>query len=307
MNTALGSVAWRIKALIHILISPLPYNYRINYFIQNLRHAFSKANMLTGYRVQVKHIMGLNCRFSLEGKTVLEIGPGWYSIGATLFYLLGAKKIYLIDIRPVLSFNLTMRYVNLLAENYLEVAQDLRVDPETIIRKLNKLKQVTSRNEFLNLISAEYHAPGDAQKTTFPDHSIDLVFSYGVLEHIPFTILEGIMKESVRVLRPNGRHYHNIGLHDHFDSAGLGNGVYFLKYSPFMWKLIGGNDLAYHNRLRKSDYLKLMSRYGKITWQDDELLKKNIEALKRIKVSKEFRCYDATDLAYSALYVEVTI
>jgi hypothetical protein len=181
MNAVLGQAAWRIKALIHILVSCLPYSYRINFGLQNLRHAFSEENMLTGYRVQVKHITGLNGRFPLEGKTVVEIGPGWYSLGAILFYALGAKQLYLIDVRPVLSFDLTRRYVDVLRENYLEVARDLRVEPDTLIRKLDKLKQATSRNELLYLINAAYHAPADAQKTRLPDHSIDLIYSMASL------------------------------------------------------------------------------------------------------------------------------
>ena len=307
MNAMIGQVAWRIKALIHIIISCLPYNYRINFVLQNLRHAFSAANMLTSYRSQVKYITGLNGRFPLSGKTVLEIGPGWYSIGAILFYLLGAKQIYLIDIRPVLSFKLTLKYGNVLRAHYLEVALDLGIDSDTVLRKLNKLNSATSIEELFYFMNAVYQAPADAQKTTLPDHSIDLIYSHGVLEHIPVTILSGIMKESARILKIGGRHYHNIGLHDHFDYAGSGNGVNFLKYSPLIWWLIAGNSLAYHNRLRRSDYLKLISQYGKITWQDDELLEKNIEALKRIKVCKVFKEYEPTDLAYSALYVEVAI
>ncbi len=62
-----------------------------------------------------------------------------------------------------------------------------------------------------------------------------MIFSYGVLEHIPTSDLCEILLETKRVMKLDGIQYHNIGLHDHFSGAGLGNGVNFLRY--FSWYL----------------------------------------------------------------------
>ncbi len=46
------------------------------------------------------------------------------------------------------------------------------------------MSSTTLNNLFSNL-NFIYHAPGDAQETKLPSESIDIIFSYGVLEPIP--------------------------------------------------------------------------------------------------------------------------
>ena len=87
----------------------------------------------------------------------------------------------------------------------------------------------------------DYMAPADAADTSLPDRSVCLVFSYGVVEHIPPADLERLMCESRRILADGVRAYHSIGLHDHFYGWGVENAVDFLRYSVFVWRLIADN------------------------------------------------------------------
>jgi len=296
---------WKVKALIHNILSITPYGGHINYFLQRyVTKLYSEASMFHSYSIQVDHITLVNERRSLRDSTILEIGPGCFSISGLIFFLLDVKKQIIVDISRNLKHDLILRYSKVILKNIDKVASDLTISKKVIFEKLTKVASTKNLDQYLESINCQYNAPLDIRNLALPQHSVDLVYSYRVLEHIPKSIIVQLFSDSLKYLKSNGRHYHNIVLHDHFHNAGLGNGVNFLKYSPIQWKLIAGNRFAYHNRLRKSDYIKILMELGyKITYRADELLELNIEALEKIKVYSDFLSYDRTDLAYSALYV----
>ena len=297
---------WKIKALVQIILGTLPYGSEVNHLFQKyITRAFSPQSMLNSYRVQVRHVMALERRRSLRNETVLEIGPGAYSIAGVIFWLLGVRRQYWIDLNRYFRLPLFHRYIDVLLANLHEISSDLGFNEVELHKKLTDLRNCNSEEEYFTVSAITYFAPRDAQTTGLANNSVDLVYSYGVLEHIPTPVLENIMHESRRILTTGGRHYHNIGLHDHFHSAGLGNGVNFLRYSDSQWKFIAGNRFAYHNRLRRSDYLTMLDRHGAhITFSEDELLDINIRELAKIRLDRKFSAYDPTDLAYSHLFIE---
>lgn len=275
---------WRLKALIQFTFAHLPFGERLNHWAQTANGQFSDAAMRRSLRAQHRYLSALNERFPLAGKTVLEIGPGWAGIGVVLLSSFGVGRIYGVDHQPHLRLDLLRRTA--------KVARSLGIEvPE--IRSLEDLRLI-------------YLAPGDAARTGLKDKSVDVVYSYGVLEHIPRAALEVICKETVRILHPGGRACHNIGLHDHFHSAGLGNGVNFLRYPEWLWNFVCGNAILYHNRLRLPHYLEMFERHGLTpVWQERELLELNIKALRAIKVDHAFEGMSETDLATSHLFVDL--
>lgn len=149
-------------------------------------------------------------------------------------------------------------------------------------------------------------APADAADRSLPDRSVDLVFSYGVVEHIPPADLERLMCESRRILADGGRAYHNIGLHDHFCGWGVESAVDFLRYSDFAWRLIASNPLAYHNRLREPDYFDMFERCGLTpVWHERTLLQRDLDALRAHRVDEKFVRYSAEQNAASELFVDL--
>lgn len=60
----------------------------------------------------------------------------------------------------------------------------------------------------------------------------------------------------------NGVVYHHVNPGDHFASKDGVTTVNFLKYSPSAWYFIGGFGVAYHNRLRCVDYLRMVTDAG---------------------------------------------
>lgn len=301
-----NQIKWKIKAFSHNIISILPFSNQLNFLLQrHVTKSFTTAAMINSYNVQIKQIDLINRRELIENKQILEIGPGWFSISGLIFWLLKSKSIYWVDIRQNFKLDLTQRYAEALLSISDQVAKDIGVDVLEIQEKLLQVALCQTDSDFFELCNIKYDAPGDARYIKVKDHTIDLIYSWGVLEHIPWVHLCEIFKNSVPLLSESGRHYHNIGMQDHFHEAGLGNGVNFLQYSSVMWKLIAGNKFAFHNRKRITDYLGLIKKYNfKINYKWEELLDINLSALDKIKVHKEFQGYTREELACTHLLVE---
>ena len=176
-----------------------------------------------------------------------------------------------------------------LAEGVDTCTRHLGVSIYVLLPWLEFLSEATISHELLERLNVHYHAPGDARNTGLESNSVEVDFSYGTLEHIPEEDLACISRESARILREDGRSYHNIGTHDHFHGAGVGNDVNFLRNSKWRWHLIAGNRFAYHNRLRVSDYLRIIGDNGlKVTYLDRELTRENLQALDKLKIHAKF-------------------
>jgi len=301
-----GSLTWLMKVVSHQIIGHLPQPHRLNQRLQDWRGAFNESNLWQAFEWQANHLRRLNGRFPLTDRTVLEVGPGPFARAAVAFHLMGARRVYAVDHLPLMRGEWISRYVNVLRRESERCAQLLGVPAEQVEQRLAALSGLQTREQFFQHLDMTYMAPADAASTGLPDGSIDLIFSYGVIEHIPLDDLHRLMRETRRILSPDGRAYHNIGLHDHFCGWGVDNAVDFLRYSDFKWQLIAGNALAYHNRLREPEYFDLFEQCGLMPiWHETTLMERDLEALKSLHIDKKFAGYSAEQNAASELFVDL--
>jgi hypothetical protein len=106
----------------------------------------------------------------------------------------------------------------------------------------------------------EYRMPCDAATTMLPAGTVDYVFSANVLEHVPKPTIAAIFTEAHRLLRSGGLMYHHINPGDHFAQDTRITTANFLRYSSLTWYLLGGSGVAYHNRLRGADYIRMIEK-----------------------------------------------
>src|SRR5205814_499854 len=151
------------------------------------------------------------------------------------------------------------------------------------------------------LANITYVAPGDATNSGLPDHCVDLIYSYAVLEHVPETTIHAIASESKRVLRPGGLAYHMIGTFDHYANVDKSiSRVNFLQYPEWEWKLFVKNKISYHNRLRAKEFVEIFRSHGAdIRVVHDTIEPSDLTALKRIKVDGRFQGMTDEELAVS--------
>ena len=202
----------------------------------------------------------------LEGRTLLEVGTGHLPRVPVAFFLLGAQRVITMDLHRRLVPNLLAECLTRIVENTEEVIRlysDL-VDPAVLRERLQIVERLQSAPlEFLEEAGIHYMAPADAAYSQFPDKSVDCHFSLTTLEHISPEVLPAILSEAKRILIPGGLAIHLIDLSDHFQHQDSGiSSVNFLRFSPPQWQRIAGNEFAYCNRLRTSEYEYLFCEAG---------------------------------------------
>lgn len=234
----------------------------------------------------------------IDGSVVVEIGTGWSPICAVLFYLLDAKRIHTFD---------HVRHVHLAEVDVLgraltsklpEIADLWSVPLESLDSKVSLLQGQSSLEAWLAAARISYFAPGDATKTNLPARSVDIVFSYAVLEHVSESVIEGLTLESKRILTPQGIAYHLIGLHDHYSFDRSISKVNFLQYSERFWAFFVKNSISFHNRLREKQFLSIFKKYGcNILEANNKVDPNDVELLKRMRIDPMFTGMSLEELA----------
>jgi SAM-dependent methyltransferase len=129
--------------------------------------------------------------------------------------------------------------------------------------------------------------------------SVDIWYSYSVLENVPPGGIAALLKEAVRVLAPTGMFFSVIGCQDPFAGGARGLGkVNYLRYSDKVWSFWTENDLAYNNRLRECDFVDLLQSAGLvIVTKRNALDAEDLDRVKRMTLGPRFAGYSPEQLA----------
>jgi SAM-dependent methyltransferase len=271
---------WKIKVLIQFVLVHMPFGEAINHRLQRI-NAIRRGGA-TFLRDRINEVdeglRNLQRVKPLAGSVVVEVGTGWDALPTLLLRKLGAARIYTFD-------------------HVAHLRHDLA---QSIGREIGLpgCEQPTLTG-LLESNGIKYVAPGDATKTGLPDKSVDLFYSFAVLEHVPNDVAEALMTEARRVLKPGGIWYSLIGLHDHY--AGFDKSVSevnFLRYPEWLWRLLVKNKISYHNRLRERDFLDMMARVGgEIVRIHHVQRREDVERVRAMKIDRHFAGYTPEELA----------
>lgn len=243
--------------------------------------------------------------------TLLEVGTGHVPLVPTYLWLMGAHSIWTLDLHHRLNEEATRATLQGIVREWesglgaeLEAAShDHQVKQRfAILRELAE-----SPSDFMEAARIRYRAPSDAARTTFPDSSVDVVFSVTVMEHIPSDAILSILAEAKRILGDTGRSIHFVDMTDHFQhqdpSITTAN---FLRFRDWQWRLVGGNEYAYCNRFRASELRSLFSEAGfKEERVEIDIDAAALDAIEsgRLKVAPEFEGFPIDDLAAASLRI----
>lgn len=257
---------WQTKARIMKACDCLPAGGGIYKFIQKLFGRL-KANPMSRIPAQIEMAQWiLEAGEKIEGKAFFEVGTGHNPIVPIGFFLCGAGKVVTVDLHKRMDFGILRKSLVWMSKNvdviyghYNGVVEKAVFDGR--MELIHRMKEMPEK--FLSEANIQYLAPADAADTNLPDGCIDYHISTTVFEHIPKQIIGRILGEAKRILKKSGIAIHFIDLSDHFQHQDKGiSRIHFLHYSEKEWHKIAGNQFAYCNRLRASDYFALFEGVG---------------------------------------------
>jgi len=297
---------WVQKAIVQKTISYLPFSHNINYIFQ--KYVTKGVNLSDEYFYDRLGHAGdhLKSFRKYSGKTIpmscLEIGTGWYPIVPISFFLVGADKIYSVDISFLTSkarLQTTLqKFVECNSSGRLKTYLEFLPERLDIINNLLSNYDKFSLNEVLQQLNITYLIE-DARKLSLPDNSIDLVNSNNTFEHIYPDILIPILKEFRRVVKKQGGVMsHFIDMSDHFAHFDKSINIYnFLQFSDKQWKWID-NSIQPQSRIRIYDYKQIYSDLN-IPVSEESFREGNLNELKSIQVAAKFANKPLSEIAKS--------
>jgi hypothetical protein len=257
---------WQHKANIMRVFANLPFGNRLYKWSQK-RFGRLRAAPMERLPTQIEMTRWLiEQDMTFEGAKFFEVGTGHIPLVPIGFFLSGVAQTITVDSHQRIDWGLTRDCLAWMVSHRSDVerlyADSVRRDVfSERFAVLKKWQDTPAR--FLKEAGIEYIAPMDAAHTNLPSQSMDCHFSATVLEHIQPAVLADIFTEAKRILKPTGTAMHFVDLSDHFQHQDKSIAqINFLKFSDSEWNQIAGNEFAYCNRLRASDYLKLFQRLG---------------------------------------------
>lgn len=265
---------WRLKAILQFILSIFPKGEKLNYMLQKL---YRGSDFLRNPAIQKESFNLLKQHAELSNAIAVEIGTGWI---------------------PYLPLLLASE--NAIVHTYDHVKHIREEMVESAARKLGVSAKLWSR--------VEYHAPADVRSTGLPDKSVDVVCSHSVLEHIPYTIIEGIVRETKRILKPGGICFHHVACNDHFTQFDKKiSNINYLKYPDWLWAILSQNKIQYLNRMRCCQFINLFQQNGaQILFLDSQKEIGLVNQASSMRLAKQFKNIPISDLIVTAFSVVYT-
>ena len=274
---------WWSKIFAKIVLSRIPVGYsswrRLGFFRHG--HMDQPAYVLNVFN---EHVDRAGLDGKLQGKTILEIGPGDSIATALVAACYGARSI-LIDSGSFATTSIADYH------NIAEVLEFEGLTPPDI----SKAKTL---NDVLDACGAKYLTKGLESFSLIKDGAIDLIFSQAVMEHVRKYDFFSTMLECFRVLTAEAVASHRIDLKDH-----LGGSLNNLRFSERIWESeFFARSGFYTNRIRFPEMVALFEKAGFVVeisdvnyWEQLPIQRKNLAEI--------FLCISDEDLKVSGFNV----
>lgn len=189
----------------------------------------------------------------IEGKSILEIGPGDNLSVALLLLANGAKSVTCVDaFQPKASDEKNRRIYRTLHSS-LDPRERSKLDAAVSIGKDGSL---SLKNDALSML---YGVRSEQLQQGVKNKKFDIILSRAVLEHVSNP--EAVWREMHQSLMPDGEMWHKIDFRSHKYYTQI-HPLYFLTVPEFWWKLVSSPDPTL-NRRRLPFYREKAAHYFK--------------------------------------------
>jgi hypothetical protein len=286
-------VNWKVKVAIQSVLAHVPGGEAVNYRLQWANGRYTPERLKRRTLEQAEKLAKLLPH--VKGGVILDVGTGWELIAPILFYLMGASHVYTYDHLWHLRFDIPRIVIAQLDAS--ELSESLCANRALIAPRIEKLKQCRNLDDLLTAARITYRAPADACITGLPSGSVDLFFTYEVLEHVPESVLNGLVLESKRILKSSGVAYHAIEPGDHYtrDTSHINH----YRYPEWLWSPLVKNNISYHNRLCLRQFRECFEGHGAIIQSSyDQTSSDDLSNLRNgFRPAKKFRSFSPEELA----------
>lgn len=209
-------IPWWLKIIAKIILSRIPINYNFWQRVGLFRHGYMDEasyvlNVFNG------HVLKAGLERNIQGKTILELGPG-DSVSTAIIAACYNCSTILIDVGFFARTDI---------DSYLKLVESLKnkgLSPPDISKS-------ETIDDVLVACKARYLTHGLTSLSLIEGGTVDMIFSQAVLEHVRKHEFLEIMRECIRVLAPEGVASHSVDLKDH-----LGGSLNNLRFSESLWE-----------------------------------------------------------------------
>ena len=293
---------WQIKALLQGGVSLLPYSHRANRILQKLNGSLDPRSRVDAMAERVAgHLNRFDafCGSDVQNANFLELGTGVFPLFPVLLALRGANEVYTYDITQLATRRDVAQTFAAIADKREWLTANISVGRPDRLARLGELRQkvedgILSVQEGLAKIGIFYRVR-DASRSDLSSASIDAIASNDVLEHVSRPVLRDLFEEFRRLIKRDGIMSYFINMGDHYAAADSSIGpCNFYRFSENRWRWLNSG-LQYQNRLRLSDYRKLLEQAG---WEvvNDYVVRASSDELETLPLATQFASYSKDDL-----------
>jgi hypothetical protein len=282
-----SSVPWWFKCALKLALAPLPVSYGLLRGLALARHGGMRRPpfALDAFR---RHYEDSDFHRKAGGFTVLELGPGDALTAAVVARAFGAASSCHVDVGAFATRDVDI---------YRSVAGYLR-DQGLAAPDLSAAR---SLEEVLAVCNSRYETRGIASLRELPTGSFDLIFSNGVLQCVPPAQLLETLKETRRLIHPQGVSVHSVDLRDM-----MGQSLHHLRFSERVWESAWFRRAGFHtNRLRSAEWLRLFRLAG-FDVRESEVNRWPALPVARESLAPPYRDLPESDLLVSTVRVALT-
>jgi len=205
-------------------------------------------SVVQNWQKYLEKYLKVNASF-LEGKIVLELGPG-PDLGAGIILLArGVKKYNAIDVNNLIKLTPPQFYERLFKR--LEKVENKRVNINFLSSQIEST--LVGRNDKLNYLCRK-----DFNLLIFKDEGINLIFSQAAFEH--FDDVEKVISGLSQIVKPGSVLIAEVDLKTHTRWIRDCDPLNIYRYSCFLYNLFRFSGSP--NRLRPFEYKEIFEKHG---------------------------------------------
>ena len=192
----------------------------------------------------------------------LSLGTGWFHAGSLYSALLNDASITAFDVWDCRSLPATKIALSRFEAAIQTWDDHSPADKQRARERAAMALRARTFDELYRVLNITYIVDEEGIPR-LPDHSVDMIYSQDVLEHVRRESFDASIGEWRRVLKPQGRFLALVGLDDHLAHYDKTKSMKeYLYHSDKLWDSLLGNRLQYINRLTVTEIIAALERNG---------------------------------------------